>query len=463
MSGVRNKKEKAGYYRGWYKDRYGIRKSFKGTSNKAETREAAKLKEIKERKIFLGLIDEKEIAKEKETAKIIDILNIYLEHGDRQGGRNGKPWSPTHSRNVKARLNWWISSLKIKTIIELNFCNKKVEELYINIQKTRSNKTAADYLSCLKSFTRYLVKKKYLVNLPFQEIEYCNKSPETKRRAFTREEINKIFKVADSYKVLLYKTAMYTGLRANELRSLKTSDLDTKNKGLTLSQEWTKNRKDGFIPLPNDMIEALLEFSRSGDALTLYRIKSPKKAKYKFKVPKNPLLYVPKDPVTMLNSDMKKALVEKTNDNGTLVFHSFRMTYSNLLSNIATPKEHMDLMRHSKPELTFNVYTNTTTRRLREINNQIFTSTHNIGTVQTQLKCANSVLNETHDELVSLPKSLLLKVLSNSEKVMLRAGFEPDSSLFKIITSIHNYIAKSQQISDLEGAEHILKQSCSST
>jgi integrase len=44
--------------------------------------------------------------------------------------------------------------------------------------------------------------------------------------------------------------AFASGLRKEELRSLVVRDLDIKRGGLVLRAEWTKNRKDGFQPLP---------------------------------------------------------------------------------------------------------------------------------------------------------------------------------------------------------------------
>ena len=45
-----------------------------------------------------------------------------------------------------------------------------------------------------------------------------------------------------------------SGLRANELRNLKPNNIDLERGGLILEAEWTKNRKDGLQPLPDDLL-----------------------------------------------------------------------------------------------------------------------------------------------------------------------------------------------------------------
>ena len=48
---------------------------------------------------------------------------------------------------------------------------------------------------------------------------------------------------------LLYEMALFSGLRANELRSLTIDDLDLDRYGVILNAEWTKNRQEGCQPL----------------------------------------------------------------------------------------------------------------------------------------------------------------------------------------------------------------------
>jgi hypothetical protein len=105
------------------------------------------------------------------------------------------------------------------------------------------------------------------------------------------------------------ETAFLSGLRAHELRSLAVDDLDVGGCGVRLHAEWTKNRKDGFHPIPTDPIGRLHDFAHTGEAKVLY-------ARYKrrdatVELPSDPLLYVPSHPARSLDKDLETAGIPK--------------------------------------------------------------------------------------------------------------------------------------------------------
>jgi len=81
----------------------------------------------------------------------------------------------------------------------------------------------------------------------------------------TKDEVKNLFATCAVHRRLLYETAMYSGLRANELRSLTVEDLDAENCRLLLPSDWAKNRTDGFQSLPKALIFRLQGFVNSGD------------------------------------------------------------------------------------------------------------------------------------------------------------------------------------------------------
>ncbi|MFO7900489.1 MAG: tyrosine-type recombinase/integrase [Planctomycetota bacterium] len=106
---------------------------------------------------------------------------------------------------------------------------------------------------------------------PLKHRTRYDQSPQTKRRALTPDEIRRLLDAARGWRRLVYEVALCSGLRAKELRSLRRSDLDTERGGLVLHAVWTKNRKDGFQPLPSVLVEELRAFAESGEAAQLYR------------------------------------------------------------------------------------------------------------------------------------------------------------------------------------------------
>ena len=63
---------------------------------------------------------------------------------------------------------------------------------------------------------------------------------------------------------------MFSGLRSNELRHLTVDHLDLARGGLLLDADWTKNREEGFQPLPGALLERLKAFVESGETARLY-------------------------------------------------------------------------------------------------------------------------------------------------------------------------------------------------
>jgi len=166
---------------------------------------------------------------------------------------------------------------------------------------------------------------------------------------------------------LLYAVACTTGLRKRELASLQVRHLDLEQGGLNLEAAWTKNRKEGFQPLPVGLQGPLSEVC-SGKALD------------------EALLTVPSHTARSLDRDLEAAGIPKVTDEGKVDFHALRVTYTTLIiESGATVKEAQSLLRHATPDLTMNVYARTRPERMREVANEVGNA------VQIGRKCAASV------------------------------------------------------------------------
>jgi len=182
----------------------------------------------------------------------------------------------------------------------------------------------------------------------------------------TPEEINRLLATAPPHRRLLYETAFLSGLRANELRNLSVSHLDTGRSGLILEAEWTKNRMTGFQPLPVSLVHRLREFGESGEPARLYS-KFYGRTDSESPAPQNPLLYLPSHTARDLDVDLDRAGIQKHAPGGKLDFHACRVAYINLvIESGVTVKEAQALARHASPELTMNIYGRAREERLSE-------------------------------------------------------------------------------------------------
>jgi integrase len=293
--------------------------------------------------------------------------------------------------------------------------NRIVEWMNKASQKHLSAKTVNSYLKQAKQFTKFCVQSGYLTRDPLQHLAY-RKSPDDqqeKRRAFTKEEFQKLIditsrrpiaehgretlskrvetksrrrntwtkaaltqqnfeecfvrgkqKLASNPKLLselqrdglerklTYTIFTYSGMRLNELRSIRLSDIVEKEQQLliVLRSQNAKNRKSFTFTLPSFVCDEIREWIKMRKLET-----TPSNGKTR----DSNLLTVPKQLVRILDRDLIAAGIAKKDERGrTVNVHAFRHTYCTWLqaSNISQ-RIVQELMRHSSPELTANTYT----------------------------------------------------------------------------------------------------------
>lgn len=350
MAGVRRTKARDGryheYYRFWFMNWKGQRQWGTGTSRRAETLSIAKKLEEEHRQIRLGYRPLSSLY--EQSRDIQSVVGEYLEWGEAQGGRGGRPWAPRHAASRRRHLPWWVEQLRLRCLQDMQGILPRVESALRKLKQAgRSGKTITNYAESLSAFVDWCVARDYLRDDPLKGLKRFDATPESRRRALTLEEVRRLLEVAPNERKVLYSVALSTGLRARELASLKVKHLDLKNGGLCLDASWTKNRKADFQPVPLPLLRLLAERTCSLGVNA-------------------PLLSVPTHTARSLDRDLEAAEIPKDTEEGRLDFHALRTTYATLLLDTgAHPKEVQSLMRHASPEMTMNVYARTRPERLR--------------------------------------------------------------------------------------------------
>jgi len=368
MAGVRKKALPNGKYQGYYVDATGKRRFFTGTRSRAETKRMAERLEDEHRQVRLGYRPAPRSADKHRRRPISEIKDEYLAWGRSQGGRGGRPWSKTHSRNRTTRLEWWFARLGLGSLVDLDRILPRVEAALRDLQaKGRAGKTLANYAEAIGAFCDWCVQRGYLASDPLQGMASFDTTPKTQRRAMTADEIRRLLEACDPRRRLLLETAFLSGLRANELRNLTVAHLDLDRCGLHLDADWTKNRKAGFQPLPQSLVERLHTFAQSGEPARLYaRFYARKDARSE--APEDPLFYVPSHTARDLDRDLRAARIQKYAPGGKLDFHACRLAYINfVIESGVSVKEVQALARHSTPDLTLNVYGRAREERLSQV------------------------------------------------------------------------------------------------
>lgn len=357
MAGVRKNKLPSGKYRGWYMAN-GKQRFFTGTKSKTTTKKMADTLEDQHRLAALGIDSLVLQAERRRNTSFADTKDEYLAWGQTQGGRNNGPWGATHARNRRSHLDWWQGILKLDTLADLEGSLSAVEGTLRALKKEGlSNKTLNNYAEALRAFCTWCLKRDLFDKDPLRHLQRLDESIGSLRRALQVEEINRLRAHAPYYRWIVYWTALETGLRANELRSLTVGDLDTKDCFLRLHKAWTKNRRDGFQPISSELAQQLLAWADSGEARALY-LKHFSRKQTKTAIPSNRLLYVPTHTARSLDLDLAAAGIPKKTDEGKLDFHALRTAFITLAieDKEANIKEVQTLARHSTPQITLNHY-----------------------------------------------------------------------------------------------------------
>ena len=368
MAGVRSKPLSSGKYRGWFMDVNREQKFFTGPKSRTETLRMAERLEDEHRQVRLGYRPVPVSADKHRARPVAEVVAEYRAWGESHGGRGGRPWSRTHAAERKKKLAWWGERLGLETLADLDGILPRVEEALREIQaRGRSGATLRNYAEALRAFCLWCKQQGYLDCTPLDGLASFDTSPKTKRRAMTPQEIKRLLSACAPHRRLLYQVAFATGLRKNELRSLQVQHLDTRRGGLILDGAWTKNRRDGFQPLPSDLVAALAAFAKTGEARMLYD-RFTKRRDSTLEIPERPLLYVPQHTARDIYKDLEAAGIRRRTVEGKADFHACRVAYVTLLNDAgANAKEAQTLARHSTPNMTQNTYARARQERLSEV------------------------------------------------------------------------------------------------
>ncbi len=358
-------------YRGGFTDLNGKQVLFTGTTSKPETLAMARRFEDEHRQIRLGYRPMPKSYDDAKSRLFSDVAAEYLAWGKAQGGIGGRPWSLKHSQKRHFYLEHWRKTLGIKTLADLDGILPRLEQGLRVLQKVglarksrkgkvlpsipASGKTLQNYADGLREFFVWAAGRGLLADDPLKGMATFDKTPKTRRRALTADEIHRLLSSIEENGTVYakrrrmgYELALASGLRVGELRALKVRHLNVARGGLDLDDAWTKNRQKGFQPLPRYLVERLAELSEN-------------------KSREDALVFVARETSNALEADLVRAGLAKNGPGGKVDFHALRVAYTNfVIESGADMKTAQTLARHSTPSLTMNTYGRARSERLAE-------------------------------------------------------------------------------------------------
>ena len=208
-------------------------------------------------------------------------------------------------------------------------------------KKTLAPRTLNQYLDTARGFCNWLMKRGRMASNPLAKVEKIWGEAQRKRRALGEDEIAKLLAAVTGERQTVYRTALATGLRRQELVDLQWGDLhlDSPTPFILLRASATKSRRGDSIPLRQDLAAELRKL-KPADARDLDRVFSAVPSIDEFK------------------ADLATAKIAYKVDERQADFHSLRKTFGTLLSKAGTaPRVSMELMRHTDIKLTMVNYT----------------------------------------------------------------------------------------------------------
>lgn len=225
-------------------------------------------------------------------------------------------------------------------------------------QEGRSAWTINGYQASFKAFCTWMVDAGIMSANPLFRLSSLNTAADRRhvRRALTDLEIARLISATESgglehgltghERALLYRLALGTGLRWNEIYTLIRSDFSfTESPSVTINAQNAKNGKSEALPLRPELARDIQAYFDANPALPSVRA-FPNMWK--------------KCGAIMLAKDLEAAGIERKNGQGIVDFHALRHTFGTLLARAGVaPKIAMDLMRHSDVNLTMALYSHT--------------------------------------------------------------------------------------------------------
>ncbi|MCY3021502.1 MAG: tyrosine-type recombinase/integrase [Planctomycetota bacterium] len=367
MAGASQKCLPSGLRRGWFTNWKGRREFFTHRGKHKEVLALANDLQAQHNRVRIGVDPP---PKSSDTPRTFDeVCAEYLEWGRASGGRNGHPWGTKHAQKRAFHLDYWQGELGLSMLTDLDGCLSRVEKALRDLvcapkrkgdaPRKPTGKTLQNYAEALHAFIAWSIQHGYMDADPLAGLVEFDATPQQTRRSLTAAEAQALLATIDTAgsayarfarrRRMGYAVAITTGLRVLELQSLRAKHLDTTRGGLKLEAAWTKNRRDGWQPLPRVLVDALAAAAKGIGA-------------------NDPLVFVARETSNALERDLVRAGLTKWGPGGRADFHALRHTFVTMLHAAGATFEEVRLLaRHAPRGLTDKTYLHVRPERLHDL------------------------------------------------------------------------------------------------
>jgi len=332
-----------------YRDEHGIqRKVSTGCRTKEGAQHFLYQREIEIERIRLGIVSRDEIQRfESANTKVQSLFEPFAIH------QQAKDDTENHIKRTKDKLVRICSECDFDSLESIS-CDKIEQWIVEKKNNGLSPRTINSYLIAAKTFLNWCVSTERLSANPLARIKKLNESLDKRkeRRSLSNEEIARLLDAARERKrrgnrsgeetALIYQTMLGTGLRSNELASIKVHQVDLDRREIILKAKDEKRKRGTRQPFKAPLGEKLKAWISSQN-------KTPKDFLF---------VYTVSGIGDSFERDCLAAGIPlKTDDGRSVDVHALRRTYGTMLARAGVPLTTVQrLMRHSSPELTAKLY-----------------------------------------------------------------------------------------------------------
>ena len=307
----------------------------------------------KERFVKTGLLEKR---------RFIAAKSLEAHIRDFEASLAAKSNTGRHIRTSLARIEQIVTECDFKSWSDISA--DRIERYLAELRKKKggiSKATSNHYLQAIQQFCNWMVDNGRASVSPvriLKKLRILKADRKRIRRALEPDEIRRLLEITARAPVrkgmtgeerrLLYKLAIESGLRANELRSLTVSSFDFENRTVTIIDAYSKNRKESVLPLRPETAAELRAFFRG-------KLPGVKAFGGSYK-------QLTDRTADVLKLDLADAGINYIEGGYFFDFHAHRHETGTLLAATGTsPAVAQSIMRHSNVSLTMNVYTHTLT------------------------------------------------------------------------------------------------------
>lgn len=195
-------------------------------------------------------------------SEVCEKYKLYLAKLMKDGGIR-----PGTVVNYTAKLSlflYWIKEKHVNVTYVYQFNKSLVRNFldYIFIERNNTIRTRNNYIGWLQSFSSFLLERDYVKQSPMQGVKTNTMVGKKSRSTIpdnVLKEIKEHLELNNKHLLLACYMLHYLFIRPHEMSFLKIKDISAKNKTITISGEYSKNRKSSVVTIPNHVMELIYE------------------------------------------------------------------------------------------------------------------------------------------------------------------------------------------------------------